>query len=335
MTPSQTFHGHVQELRKRFLWIILAIGISAGITYVVRVRLIAILQKPLGAPLFYSSPAGSFNFILKLSMIVGMFVALPVIIYHFLRFIEPALPVNITKSFMVKVISASFLLALAGIAFGFFFMIPLSLKFFAGYATPSIKPLISANEYLSYIINNLLLFAVTFQIPLIVLFINWIKPIKPSKLLRYQRHVVVGAFGLAVILPFTYDPISQFIVAIPIVVLFYVSIIALWVANRRHRHDKRKVHTAHKPTVHHDPAPELKPVSSVPLFTPIPLPVASVASPNTRPLRSLDGFVQTAPAVRTLKEPIRRETQVQPRPVVYQNRNPRLSLDGISPLLAS
>ncbi len=325
MTPSQTFHGHIQELRKRFLWIILAIGISAAITYVLRVRLIALLQKPLGAPLFYSSPAGSFNFVLKLSMIVGMFVALPVIIYHFLRFIEPALPVTIKKSFMLKVIGASFLLALAGIAFGFYLMIPMSLKFFADYSTPAIKPLISANEYLSYIINNLLIFAITFQIPLIVLFINWIKPIKPSKLLRYQRHVIVGSFGLAVILPFTYDPISQFIVAIPIIVLFYLSIIVLWVANR----GNRSVQLVAQPKF----SPVLKPVP-VPLTESVFVQPALTVQPY-RPLRTIDGFVSS------VKRPEVNLQLAKPQEVVYELqaqpkhegfRRPKMFIDGISPL---
>ena len=262
MAPSQTFHDHIKEFRRRLLWVALAVIVSAGVSYALRLRIIDVLQHPLGIPLYYTSPAGSFNFIIKLSMVIGSFVALPVAIYHLLRFIEPALPIDIKKSLMAKVIGASFILALGGIGFGFFIMLPMSLNFFAGYSSAAIKPLIRADEYLTYVINNLLVFALAFQLPLITLFINKIKPLKPSKLLHYQRHVIAGSFVIALLLPFTYDPISQFVVAIPIIVLFYVSVLLVAIANRRRG----------KPVEQVVPMASPKPVIPVPYLLPEPLP---------------------------------------------------------------
>ena len=324
MASLETFHDHIKELRRRILWIVLAIGFSAGIAYVLRMRLIVYLQRPLGAPLFYTSPAGSFNFILKLSTLIGIFVALPVIIYNLLRFIEPALPITIKRRAMLTVISASFSLALAGIAFSYFCLLPLSLHFFSSYASAQIKPLISANEYLSFMMGHLITFALVFQIPLVVLFINWIKPIKPGKLLRYQRHIIVGSFGLAVILPFTYDPISQFIVAVPIVVLFYLSIILLWIANRKLVYPE-------------DVQPEITVLKSVPTpyLAPTPLPVMSAALPVKRYF-AIDGFVTKSvpPAAFTYKpEPTQPVVTTQPSPA--SQIRPKLAIDGISPPLPS
>lgn len=328
--PFQTFHDHIKEVRRRLLWVILAIGVSAGIGYALRIPLINVLQHPLGAPLYYTSPAGSFNFAIKISMIIGMFVALPVIIYQLIRFLEPALPMRVKKGLMAKVIGSSFLLALTGIAFGYFYMIPMSLKFFAGYSTAHIQPLISANEYLSYIINNLIIFALVFQIPLIVLFINRIKPLKPSKLLHYQRHVVVGSFALAIILPFTYDPISQFIVAIPIVVLYYLSAILLWVANRGRK-----------------PRPAVQPAIPVPAYQkpllpaiPSPPPATSLPMHFRRPVRSIDGFIHMPkPAVSTanaklLATPKLLVQEAKLRPAA-KLRRPPLAIDGITPFFST
>lgn len=233
MSPSLTFHDHIKELRHRLLWVLLVVGFGSILGYVFRGPIILVLQRPLGAPLFYNSPAGSFNFILKVSGLLGLMMALPLIVYNSIRFVEPALP-NVLKRFLLlKVIIFSTILAALGVAFGFFIIIPMSLHFFSRYSSAAIQPLISADAYLSFVSNTLLTFALLFQIPLIVLFINRIKPIKPSKLLRYQRHVVVSAFVLAVILPFTYDPITQFVMAIPIVFLYYLSIILVWMVNRR------------------------------------------------------------------------------------------------------
>jgi sec-independent protein translocase protein TatC len=187
----------------------------------------------LGAPLYYTSPAGSFNFALKVAYVLGIFIALPVIVFQLIKFIEPALPIRIKNGFVVKVIVASFLLAVMGSSFGFFIIIPTSLHFFMGYSTTVIKPLISATEYLTFVINIIITFALLFQIPLVVLFINYVKPLKPKDLLRFQKHIIIAAFVLSVILPFTYDPITQFVMALPIVFLYYFSIVLIWFVNRK------------------------------------------------------------------------------------------------------
>jgi len=322
VTPSQTFHDHIKELRRRLMLVILAIGISGGIAFWLYRPILVQLQRPLGQTLFYTSPAGSFNFIMKLSLLIGFFVALPVAIYHLVRFIEPALPKPITKSMLVKVIGASFLLASSGIAFAYFIMIPLSLHFFAGYSSAEIKPLISANEYLTYVINNFLMFAVAFQIPLLVLFINWITPLKPGKLLKYQRHVIVGAFGIALVLPFTYDPASQFIVALPIIALYYVSIVLLVIANRKKKASyKHAVQPQSKRSTPKVPAPAYGP--------PTPRPVS--LTPVLQPLRSMDGFVMNSSPHMPIRL-VSKRALVQPehRPTFQPSYRPLLAIDGVS-----
>lgn len=339
MVPRQTFHDHIKELRRRLMWVVLAIGITAGISYAARNHVTVWLQRPLHSTLYYTSPSGSFNFILKLSTIIGLFVALPVIIYNLIRFLEPALPKRISKKLIASTIGSSFFLALCGAAFGYFYMIPVSLKFFAGYATPEIRPLISANEYLSYLLNNVLLFALVFQIPLVILFIDRIKPFKPSKLLRYQRHVIVGAFGLAVVLPFTYDPVSQFIVAIPIIFLFYLSVVLLWIANRRHKPRRvKQKQTAPRP-IFTLPTPQPSPhIANLPTAAVV-TPVASFSS--SRP-RAIDGFAYRPQAV------LPAHAEFAPRPVEHSEApaapirpapirklgGPSTAIDGVSPFWA-
>lgn len=231
-TPSTTFSDHIRELRKRVLLCVIALGVCGGIGFALHKPIIFWIQHPWQQPLYYFNPAGSFNFVLKVSLFAGIMAALPVLTYQIIRFVEPALPIKIKKSTMGGVILASLILAVAGAAFAFYVLVPVSLKFFAGYASGTVKPLLSADEYLNFLISCLATFAVLFQIPLIIMFINRVKPMRPNKILRYQRHIVVGAFVLAVVLPFTYDPVSQFAMAVPVVFLFYLSVILLWVTNR-------------------------------------------------------------------------------------------------------
>ncbi len=289
MAPSQSFDDHVKELRRRCLYVVLAVGISAGLAYGFRNDLIIILQKPLQAPLYYTSPAGSFNFVLKLSLVVGMFIALPVALYQLLRFIEPALNVPIRRGLFLKVIGSSFVLATAGICFGFFLMVPLSLHFFLGYSTEQIKPIITADTYLSFVLNHMLTFAFAFQIPMIFWFINRIKPLNPSNLLKYQRHVIVAAFAVALILPFTYDPLSQFIVAIPIIFLYYLSVVMLWFVNRKSR--KLALKTVAKPLIRISAAPQLVPEPAMTPATSL-IPNNLVTNQQHLITNTIDGFIR-------------------------------------------
>ena len=325
MAPTQTFHEHVAELRKRLLWVVMAVFISAGIGYNFRLPITRLLQHPLGAPLFYSSPAGSFNFVIQISMMIGIFVALPIMVYQLLRFIEPALPMRIKRFSMLSIITTSMSLAIIGAAFAFFWVVPTSLQFFGGYATDQIQPLISANEYLSFVVNSIVTFAIIFQIPLVFFFIDRIKPIKPSKLLKYQRHVIVAAFLIAVLLPFTYDPITQFVIATPIIFLYYLSIIILAFTNKRRG---RRMPTNNKLLV------------TKPLFPSVAPPVQSFVSQSwraaARPILSIDGFVSPAKQKSQYENPSIQVSKLHPpRNLSERNSNiaparpkRQLSIDG-------
>lgn len=233
MQPTLSFHEHVQELRRRLFCIVGALVISGSISYVLRKPIINFIQTPIHSALYFTSPAGSFNFVIKIVTIVAIFLALPVITYNLIRFIEPALPKSIGSKKIYKITGYSLGLALIGAAFGYYIIAPMSLHFFMSYSSASLKPLITANEYLSFILNVIITFALIFQIPLIVMFINFIKPLSPRKLLHYQKYVIVGALIIAAILPFTYDPISQFVLALPIVAMYYLSVGIVALANHK------------------------------------------------------------------------------------------------------
>jgi sec-independent protein translocase protein TatC len=275
----------------------LAVIASAAIGFTYRVPLVNFLQRPLGAPLYYTNPAGSFTFSVNVSILVSLFIALPVIVYQLLRFIEPALTKRIQKGLMTKVIIVSFALATAGVVFGYYIIVPLSLHFFSQYSTASLKPLISSDSYLSYLVNNLVIFALVFQLPLIILFIDKIKPLKPRRLLHYQRHVIVGALVIALILPFTYDPISQFVVALPIVVLYYLSILLVWRAGRKRARIERRTSNQPRPQpVTVEPEPKVQPkLSTEPPKKP------QGRKPRPAPvMRSIDGIAyRPSPRVST------------------------------------
>ena len=227
------FIGHVHELRRRLSWTAMAFIAAGTVAYFYRKPLVNFIAKPLGQPLFYSAPSGSFEFVMQVCLAIGIVVALPVIVYNLIRFIEPAFErKRMSRKMIGLIIAMSFGLSCFGLWFAFDHVLPMSLHFFSEFAFGPIKPLISTSEYFNFVIGSAVTFAIIFQLPLLLLTFNTIDRFPPGKLRKYRRHVIVGSLAVALVLPFTYDPITQFVVALPIIMLYEVSIIAIWAVNR-------------------------------------------------------------------------------------------------------
>ena len=312
----QTLADHITELRGRLTKVALLFALGAAVGYAFHDYFIETLKRPLHEKIYYTSPAGGFNFVMKVCLVFGLIVALPALVYNLIDFIRPAFKNEIKKSTVRLVTLLSLVLALGGGVFAFLVVVPMSLHFFANF-TDGVTSLISATDYLSFIINCVISFMVIFQAPLIVLFIDKIKPLTPRKLLGYERYVVVGSLASALILPFTYDPMTQFLIAIPIFALYNLSIIFVFFTHSKRKRAQRrsqatitKVPQATRPTTHsnhkqpgHAAKPILAPVVPATINTQQPvrplrrqrhmdiIPRAQLASPSynrATPLTELD-----------------------------------------------
>lgn len=240
---GQSFLSHVHELRRRLAWSALVVICGGLIGFLLRRSLVRFLVRPLHQQLFYSAPSGGFEFVMRISVSVGLVLALPVLIYNIIRFIEPAFEKHknsLSRKKVLLIIGASVILAASGIAFAFIWVLPMSFHFFSEFNIGPIRPLISTSEYLGFVLGSLVTFALIFQLPLLLLSINSISRFPPGSLTKYRRHVIVGSLAIALVLPFTYDPITQFIVAIPIVCLYELSVVAIWANNRSHYRQLRE-----------------------------------------------------------------------------------------------
>lgn len=262
-----TLHEHIRELRRRLFWSVLVFLAGGTIGYVVHKPLIALLRRPLHETLYYTSPAGGFNFVMKICMMVGLAIAVPVLVYHLIEFIRPAFGSDMRKHQAHSMAALSFVLALSGIIFGFFVVVPMSLKFFHGFSGNGIQSLLSATDYLEFVTNHLITFIIIFQLPLILLFIDRIRPLPPKTLLKYDKHIIIGAAAISLILPFTYDPVSQFLVGLPIVVLYNLTIILVFFRHRKrgqkaHRHSPLVATARPKPVLRPAPIASLEPLAA-------------------------------------------------------------------------
>lgn len=230
---------HMRELRQRLTWAALVFFAGGLIGYAFRNQIIGRLRQPLHESLYYTTPAGGFNFVMKVAVATGLIIAIPVLFYGIVKFTQPAFAKQITNRRVRIITTLSLILGAAGATFAFFVVIPMSLHFFQGFKNTDVTSLISANDYLNYVITCIMSFILMFQLPLVILFIDKIKPIPPRKLLKYEKYVIIGSLILALLLPFTYDPLTQFLVAVPLVVLYNFTVVLIFFSHKSKKHKKQ------------------------------------------------------------------------------------------------
>jgi sec-independent protein translocase protein TatC len=218
---------HLKELRTRGLIVAIFFILGACLAYGFQGPVIDSVLAPLkGQKLVYLNVTGGFNFIFMISIYAGIALALPVLIQQLYAFIRPALP-EAAQQKSAKLILGSFVLLLCGMAFGYFVAVPNALVFLYSFADNFIDASLTADSYLSFVMAYTVGIGVVFQIPLILLLINSIKPFTPSGLFQSEKWVIVISFIVAAIITPTPDPINQSIIAGPVIVIYQVGVIII------------------------------------------------------------------------------------------------------------
>lgn len=240
--PTTLIH-HVKEIRMRLLVTVLVLIVGMVVGYFFYEPLFQLIKAPLNGPLHYTSPSGSFSFVIKICLMVGVITALPIAVYNVIMFVQPALKEKLSKTRIYVTTFFSLLLASAGGAFAFLIIIPMALKFFYKFQVDGLVALISADDYLRFVVNVIITFVLIFQLPLLMSLADHIKPIPPKKLLKAEKYIIIGSVAIAVVVPFALDPTVQLLIASPIIILYNISIGVIVL-----QHYLKRQHT-HKDTV--------------------------------------------------------------------------------------
>jgi sec-independent protein translocase protein TatC len=229
-----TFGEHVAELRSRLFIIAACISLATLIGYFIQQQLVALMLLPSkGQNFIFTSPTGGINFLFQVCLYFGIYISLPVIIFNILKFIQPLLS-EATEKLIGKYSFYSFVLATLGILFGYYAGLPFALHFLSGqFTSHQIQALYTINEYGSFVSFYLLGSALLFQLFLIILFINRIKPIEPKSLLTKEKYVVAGAFIVSFIMVPAPNIANQLVLAAPIILLYQISIAVIAFRNRK------------------------------------------------------------------------------------------------------
>lgn len=232
------FLDHLEELRKRLIWSLVALTICAvlGFFVVTELDVIGVLSRPFhlalpGQVLLFTSPTTPVVVTFKLAFVVGLILALPMIAYQAWAFFAPALYEH-ERRLVIPAITVGFLLFLAGIAMAYFFVLPLGLRFLLGFQAESLAPIITVDEYLRFATRLILAFGLIFEMPVVLVILALLGIVTPSGLAKHRRHAIVAlAIASAVLTPA--DVGTMFMLFVPMLLLYEVSILLVRLVVRR------------------------------------------------------------------------------------------------------
>ena len=231
------FTAHLEELRKRLIVSFIAVGIGFGLCYGFKERLFQILTQPLiavmqdGETLIYTGLPEAFFTFLKVSFLGGLMIASPVIIYQFWMFVAPGL-YDREKRLLLPIVFLSTVFFVGGALFGYFIVFPYGFQFFLGFATETIRPMPSMKEYLSFSAKLLLAFGLVFELPLVITFLARLGIVSVPFLKKNRKYALLLFFvGAAILTP--PDVVTQIMMALPLMLLYEISIIGARIFGRK------------------------------------------------------------------------------------------------------
>lgn len=224
---EMSFLDHIEELRWRIIYSLIGIVLFTIVAWIFIDPLVElVLLKPArdaNASLQNLRPFGQLFLYVQVAIIVGIVASLPNIFYQLWKFIAPALKKR-ERKYILWIVFFSTFCFLTGIAFAYFVMLPLAMKFAAQFGSEAIKNEFSIEEYMSIIISVMLAAGVVFELPMISFFLSKLGILSPKFMRKYRRHAIVIILVLAAFLTPGADPVSQVILAVPLVLLYEISI---------------------------------------------------------------------------------------------------------------
>lgn len=256
------FLDHLEELRWRIFKAAGALIVCTliGAWLIIRFDVLSILVAPVvpylaegQTKLNYLNPVTPFFFVIKTSVLLGMIGALPIIVYQIWAFLSPALEKR-EKQLIVPALYAGFVLFGAGVWLAYEFALPFSLQFLTGIQTEVLQPMLTADEYLSFVFRLLLAFGLIFELPVVILILSVMGLVTPAFLRSKRRHAIVIITILASLLS-PGDVLAVTVIMMGPLVLLYEFSIWISVFVYRWKGDDPD------PTIHRPGAPPVDSVS--------------------------------------------------------------------------
>ena len=222
------FLDHLEELRWRLIKALAALFVGVLICGLFTDQVLAIILRPgrkADPPVQFinTHPMGMFLVRMNSALVGGLILALPFILYQLWMFVAPGL-YRKERRYVMGIVAGTVACFLMGASLAYFGAIPTMLKFLMAMGTEDIKSMIDVNKYISFVLFTIISFGAVFELPMVAFFLARFGVLTPAFLRHYRRYAYLGIFVVAAVATPSPDPFSQVMLAIPLCILYEVSI---------------------------------------------------------------------------------------------------------------
>jgi sec-independent protein translocase protein TatC len=219
--------GHLTELRSRIVRSALAVAAGSVLGFVASERAIAILRAPIPttSPLYFTGLGDAFVIRMKIAIVIGVILAMPVILYQIWSFVAPGLTVQERR-----VVRPWLPLALAFFALGVviaYIILPFAAQFLLSFTTPDFQPLITAGAYFDFVTTLFLAFGLVMEFPILLYGLSRVGILTSQRLRSSRRMVILGISIFAAVVTPGGDLVSPFVLGVTMYILFEATVIAI------------------------------------------------------------------------------------------------------------
>ena len=240
MNPSMPLRNHMNELRKRLTIGVGAVVVTTIVAFIFHRRIIEFLLEPADAltevpgRLVFIDVTEMFGVAMKVSLVSGVVVALPILLSQVVLFVAPGLTPR-EKRYLYGFLPSVLLSFAAGAAFGYYVLIPPAINFLVNFGGDIAEPTIRVSNYVNLVVMLLFWMGVVFETPVIMFLLAKLRVVSSGGFAKWRRHWIVVAFVLGALITPTFDPINQTLVAGPLIVLYEAGIWLSKLAGREPR----------------------------------------------------------------------------------------------------
>jgi sec-independent protein translocase protein TatC len=233
---AMTFLEHLDELRKRIVWAVVAVASAFAICWTFSGELLDIAAAPIRAnpavTLAVARPQDIFSLNVKVALVASLFASAPLVLIQAWLFIAPGLHPH-EKRWAIPFVLLGSTLFVAGGSFGYFIAFPYALRFLLDWITAShLTPIIDAGEYFDLFFTIVVALGITFQIPAVIFVLSRVGLVTAGMLVRYFKHALLACVVLSAILTPTTDFGNMLVIAGPMILLYVVGIGVAWMSSR-------------------------------------------------------------------------------------------------------
>jgi sec-independent protein translocase protein TatC len=237
--PRMGFFDHLEELRRRLIWSILAIAVTFILAWTYSPTIFGWIQRPIqpylpkGTHLAFTTMPEPFILYFRVALYGGIILASPFLLAQVWLFISPAL-YRRERRYAIPFVAATLLFFLSGCAFGYFIAFPRVCQFLIGMGTGTgFMPVITINEYLSIASKTIFGLGLCFELPILVFFFARLGIVTERFLMAKFKYAVLIIFIIAAVITPTPDMMTQCVFAIPMIALYLLGVLIAWMFRRR------------------------------------------------------------------------------------------------------